>query len=107
MEGKFDGIDRKFDAIEGRFDGIDGKFDAIDRRFEGVDIKFDGIYKRLDNIDCNLQEVNDKLDSHFEEIGELKVEVTKIHMLFEKKVDQKDHDKLVHRTDKLESLAFA
>jgi hypothetical protein len=63
--------------------------------------------KRFDKIDTDLFEVKEQLELHFEQIGDIKVEVTKTNLLLAKKAGH-DHVKdLEHRTKKLENAVFA
>ena len=67
---------------------------------EHIDKKFCEVDKRFDKID-------ETLESHSDQIGEVKVGVTKIEMLLAKKASY-DHVKdLEHRTEKLEKAVFA
>ena len=38
MDQRFDGIDRRLDAMDQRFDGIDRRLDAMDQRLKGAEI---------------------------------------------------------------------
>lgn len=64
--------------------------------------------KRFESLDNDIGEIKEKLDVHFEEIGGLKTEMTKVHILLrEKKADKEDMQSLERRTGKLERAVFA
>ncbi|MDO8430632.1 MAG: hypothetical protein Q7S72_01410 [Candidatus Taylorbacteria bacterium] len=65
---------------------VNGRFDKIDKRFDVTD---------------------DKLDSHFETIGEVKVQVTDIAISLHKKANHEYVKEIDERTKDLEKVAFA
>ncbi len=63
IAGRFDGMDRRLDAMDWRFDGVDQRFNAMDRRFETMDERFDGIDRRLDAMDERFDGMDRRLDA--------------------------------------------
>lgn len=62
---RFDGIDRRFDAVDQRLDGIDRRLDGIDQRLGGMDQRFDGIDLRLGALDQKVDEKFDESKRYF------------------------------------------
>ena len=71
---RFDGIARRFDAVDQRLDGIDRRLGGIDQRLDGMHQRFGGIDQRLggmdprfDGIDLRLGALDQKVDEKFDE----------------------------------------
>jgi archaellum component FlaC len=79
IDRRFDGIDQRFDGIDRRLDGIDQRFDGIDRRLDGIDQRFDGIDRRLDGIDADIQRLDTKVD-HLAEVVDLRMRPLEVDM---------------------------
>ena len=63
MAGRFDGMERRLNAMDERFDGIDQRLDAMDKRFDAMDKRFDGIDQRLDAMDERFDGIDQRLDA--------------------------------------------
>lgn len=74
---------------------------------EHIDTRFDKVEDRLDRVEEKLDKHDKKLDSHFETIGEMKVQVTEIHLTLPKKASYEYVEGIDKRTKKLEKTVFA
>ena len=72
-----------------------------------VNQKFDSIDHRFDKIDEEFEKVHEKLDTHFETIGELKVQVTCIDLMLKEKANHSYVKDIDNRVEKLEKVVFA
>jgi hypothetical protein len=78
------------------------------RDFRGEFKEFKGeVNERFDKVDKRFEMVEDKLDSHFETIGEIKVQVTDIAILLREKASLEYVREIDERTKALEKVAFA
>lgn len=112
-------IDKKFETHVPEYftkfrEHIDEKFVEIDKKLGEHSNQFKDMNKTLTNIDGMLEshsvqlvKIEDKLDSHFEAIGEVKVQIVEIGMLLKHKASKDELESLEHRTKSLEKLAFA
>jgi uncharacterized protein YoxC len=75
--------------ITSRFDGMDKQFEVIDKRFNG--------------IDKTLKEISETLETHFEAIGEVKVQISDL----ESSQNTKAIKNIETRTKILEDLLLA
>lgn len=103
LDGKFESIDLRFNAIDHRFELIDlrfnaidahferlefslkesfnaieDRFDSMDRRFEAIDLRFDGMDGRLGNLEDGQDQIRLRLDNvaYRFELNELSQRVT-------------------------------
>ena len=72
-----------------------------------VNVRFDKIDKRFEKVDKRFEKVEDKLDSHFETIGEVKIQVTGIEEMLRNKANHEYVKEIDERTKALERVAFA
>lgn len=102
-----------FDSVEPAYfkkfkEYVAGEFRGVHGEVRLMKDEICGIKNEISEIKDEIIVINGKLDMHFEAIGELKVEMTKVNILLnDKKADRRDVEKLEKRTGKLEGLAFA
>lgn len=65
------------------------------------------VESKFSEVKNQLDEVIENQDTHFEAIGELKVQVTGVEVILRKKADDSDVRDLEKRTNKLEKVVFA
>jgi hypothetical protein len=74
---------------------------------KNVTNRFDKVDDRLVKIESRLDIVEEKIDSHFEVIGEMKIQITDIHQSLPEKASHEYVVDIDKRTKKLEKLVFA
>jgi septal ring factor EnvC (AmiA/AmiB activator) len=57
VNGRFDQMDKRFEAQDKRFDQIDQRFEAQDKRFDQIDQRFDGVDQHLGSLDKKFDQV--------------------------------------------------
>jgi hypothetical protein len=82
VAARFDGIDRRLDAMDARFDGIDRRLDAMDARFDGMDARFDAMDVRFDGMDARFDAMDTRFDRLTQYVIELREEsITRLDLM--------------------------